>query len=163
MAFKVDQELTRLKQKTVKQLKLIYEDTFKEACRSNHKKWLIKRIIWRMQANAQGGLSERARQRAFEIANDADLRVTAPSTQSSRQAPTRVCTSSNHDPRIPLPGTVITRNYKGQTLEVTVLSDGFSYEGEVYKSLSSVAKAITGSHANGFLFFRLNNKETVRG
>ena len=40
--------------------------------------WLIKRIAWRMQANHEGGLTERARQRARELACDADLRLSAP-------------------------------------------------------------------------------------
>jgi hypothetical protein len=54
-----------------------------------------------------------------------------------------------------IPGSVITRVYKGETLEVKVLADGFEYEGETYKSLSAVAKHITGSHCNGYQFFRL--------
>ena len=55
-------------------------------------------------------------------------------------------------------GTVLTRQYKGRLIEVTVLREGFEYEGETYASLSAVAKAITGSHTSGFLFFRLNGK-----
>jgi len=58
------------------------------------------------------------------------------------------------DHHLPLPGTILTRWYKGQTLKVQVLRHGFEYEGQVYKSLSAVAKAITGSHTSGFLFFR---------
>jgi hypothetical protein len=57
--------------------------------------------------------------------------------------------------RYPLPGTVLMREYKGETVQVTVLPTGFDYEGEVYPSLSAAAKAITGSHTSGFLFFRL--------
>lgn len=49
----------------------------------------------------------------------------------------------------------IEREYKGQTIRVLVIADGFEYEGERYRSLSAIAKAITGSHINGFLFFRL--------
>ena len=67
------------------------------------------------------------------------------------------------DPRLPPPGTILTRPYKGQLLQVQVLTEGFAYAGRVYASLSAVAKAITGSHTNGFLFFRntLNhNQET---
>jgi hypothetical protein len=41
---------------------------------------------------------------------------------------------------------------------VRVLADGFEFEGAVHPSLSAVAKAITGSHCNGFLFFRLAGK-----
>jgi hypothetical protein len=57
--------------------------------------------------------------------------------------------------RLPLPGTLITRVYKGRELHVQVLDDGFEFEGAVFKSLSAVAKHITGSHCNGYLFFRL--------
>lgn len=59
------------------------------------------------------------------------------------------------DDRLPLPGTIITQEYKGQLLQVRVLIKGFEYAGEVYKSLSAVAKVVTGSHCNGFSFFRL--------
>ena len=47
-------------------------------------------------------------------------------------------------------------------MQVQVLTEGFAYGGRVYASLSAVAKAITGSHCNGNLFFRntLNHKET---
>ena len=54
-----------------------------------------------------------------------------------------------------LPGTVITRRYKGQLVQVKVLPKGFEFEGELYKSLSAVAKQITGSHWNGYRFFNL--------
>ena len=40
-------------------------------------------------------------------------------------------------------------------MRVTVLADGFEYQGHVYRSLSAVAKAVTGTHTNGYLFFRL--------
>lgn len=59
---------------------------------------------------------------------------------------------------LPPPGSVITRGYKRRNLQVMVLPDGFEFEGEVYKSLSAVAKAITGSHCSGNLFFRLAGK-----
>ena len=50
---------------------------------------------------------------------------------------------------------MITRHYKGRQLQVQVVADGFEFEGELYKSLSAVAKKITGSHWNGFKFFNL--------
>ena len=59
------------------------------------------------------------------------------------------------DPRLPSPGTAIVRRYKGRTLRVLVQGDGFEYEGERYGTLSAVAKHVTGSHLNGFRFFRL--------
>jgi hypothetical protein len=64
-------------------------------------------------------------------------------------------TRSSGDRRLPPAGTVITRDYKGQILRVTVLDDGFEFDSERYKTLSAVAKTITGSHCNGFAFFKL--------
>jgi len=52
-------------------------------------------------------------------------------------------------------GTVLTRKYRGRQVEAKVLANGFEYEGQVYRSLSAVAKAVTGSHWNGHLFFGL--------
>jgi hypothetical protein len=65
------------------------------------------------------------------------------------------------DDRLPRPGTQITRKYKGAVVQVRVLADGFEYGGEVYRTLSAVAKTITGSHCNGFAFFGLTRKERV--
>ncbi|WP_339910893.1 DUF2924 domain-containing protein [Symmachiella dynata] len=160
MALNVGKEVSKLRRLTVRELRERYEDVFQEECRSNHKQWLIKRIAWRLQANVEGDLSERARRRALEIANDADLRMKAPPEKKpapvarGRKFQGKIATT--HDKRIPLPGTILTREYKGATVQVTVLPTGFDYEGEIYASLSAVAKVITGSHTNGFLFFRLN-------
>ena len=112
----------------------------------------------RMQANAEGGLSERALKRAMELANDADLRVTAPrKPKVSVDAPERtvVVKTGIRPNRQLLPGTQLKREYKGGTVRVTVLADGFEFEGERYKSLTAIAKAVTGTHWNGHHFFGL--------
>lgn len=163
MSVNVAKEQAALERMRVPELRLKYEEVFREACRSNHKEWLVKRILWRLQANAEGDLSERARRRAEELANDADLRlkapvekkVTTPVIAVKKPAP---AVTRPHDDRIPMPGSVITRDYKGRSLRVTVLAEGFEWDGEVYPSLSAVAKAITGTHTNGFLFFGLAGK-----
>ena len=158
MRLNVDKELAILERMTPTELRQKYAEVFKEQSRSGHKAWLIKRIIWRMQALAEGDLSERARQRALEIANDADLRVMAPpiaagSDNLARRSETTA--RGSDDDRLPRSGSLITRNYKGQTLQVHVRDNGFEFEGIVYHTLSGVAKKITGTHTNGFLFFRL--------
>lgn len=163
MALNVAKELAALERMKVPALRQKYEEVFGEACRSNHKTWLIRRIVWRLQANAEGDLSERARRRAEEIANDADLRMKAPRepkpvSRPSPTKPTATPAARPHDDRIPMPGSVITREYKGRTERVTVLAEGFEWDGDAYPSLSAVAKAITGSHTNGFLFFGLTGK-----
>ena len=140
---------------------LRYAEVFGETTNTYHKDWLIKRIAYRMQALAEGDLSERARQRAAELANDADLRRRPPKPRTESPAAVAPKQSAQvqtgGDSRIPLPGSTIVRVYKGETLEVKVMPSGFEFEGELYKSLSAVAKKITGSHCNGYLFFHLTN------
>jgi len=158
----IGKEVAAMGRATVNELRAKYAEVFGEATNARHKGWLIRRIAWRMQALAEGGLSERARQRAAELANDADLRTTAPRPPKQSPAPaklTKVKTLRQAlDRRLPMPGQEIVRAYKGQTILVRVLADGFEFEGEVYKSLSGVAKAITGTHCNGYLFFRLSKE-----
>ncbi len=63
---------------TVPELKQRYAEVFGEPTRTNHKQYLVKRIVWRLQALREGGLSERARRRALELADDAEIRLSAP-------------------------------------------------------------------------------------
>jgi len=154
----VAKEVAALERMTVDQLRARYAEVFGEATNARHKEWLIKRTIWRMQANAEGDLSERARQRAMELANDADLRMTPP--RQRKPAPDAgertVAVATMIQPSTELlPGTALKREYKGRTIRVTVLANGFECEGERYKSLTAVAKAVTGKHWNGFHFFGL--------
>ena len=57
-----------------------------------------------------------------------------------------------------MPGAVLTREYKDETVEVLVLPNGFQYAGEVYRSLSAVVRAITGTLWNGYHFFGLKKR-----
>ena len=156
MHIDVAKELVVLKAMTVAELRVRYGQAFGEETRVGSKTWLVKRIIWGLQALAEGDLSERARLRAAELAQDANLRLFPP--REKRAASTSAQKNKNGNGAVksplPLPGTILTRWYKGQTLKVQVLRHGFEYDGQVYKSLSAVAKAITGSHTSGFLFFR---------
>jgi hypothetical protein len=160
MALNISKEIAALKRMTLADLRRKYAEAFGESTRSRHKQFLVRRIIWRLQANEEGGLSERARQRAKELAVDSDVRLTAPKTSASSSAgPTSVGTIDiSMDGRLPMPGAIITRRYKGRTVEVRVLPRGFEYEGEVYRTLSAVAKQITGAHWNGYYFFGLCTK-----
>ena len=152
-------EIADLRRLNVKQLRSRYAEVFGEPTTANNKTWIVKRIAWRLQAMAEGDLTERAKQRAAELANDADLRMNPPAPPRTAQAPPAHSATRSEpaavDRRLPPPGTVLTRTYKGLTLQVEVLPRGFAYQGQVFKSLSAVAKAITGSHCNGFSFFGL--------
>lgn len=154
----VTADVGRLEKMSVNQLAKRFEELFGEQCRSRHKRYLIRRIAWRLQANAEGGLSERARQRADELANDAEIRVTPPrekKVKGDATPPATIKMEPGRDSRLPPPGNWIEREYKGRTIRVLVVADGFEYEGERFRSLSAIAKAVTGSHVNGYLFFRL--------
>ena len=104
--------------------------------RSNNRQFLFRRIAWRIQALAEGGLSERARRRALEIANDADIRVRAPNKKAlDPEAFLKVTERlpKPHDSRLPPPGAWLERNYRGQRIAIKVRIDGFEFEGRVYR------------------------------
>ena len=157
MQLNIAKEVAALNRLTTRELRVRYADTFGEGTTANNKAWLVKRIAWRWQVQAEGALSERARRRADELANDADLRLSPPWEKTVTATPERLESAAPRGPgdaRLPLPGTILTRAYKGETLQVQVLQQGFEFEGVAYPSLSAVAKAITGQHCNGFHFFR---------
>jgi hypothetical protein len=143
---------------TIGQLASKYETLFGEQCRSRNRRYLHRRVAWKLQANDEGGLSQRAILRAGVIADESLIRVTPPKGRSRHQN-REPLVPDNWDRRLPPPGNLLERRYKGRTLRVLVLTDGFEYDGEQYKSLTAVAKAITGSHCNGFLFLKLGSKK----
>jgi hypothetical protein len=67
-----------------------------------------------------------------------------PAARAIRPAPQEPTLLLPADDRLPRPGSILTRRYKGRTLQVEVLEHGFAYAGQVYRSLSAVAKAVPG-------------------
>jgi hypothetical protein len=164
MRLNVAKEVAAMKRMTMRELREKYAEAFGDTTNANNRTWLIRRISWRLQARQEGDLSERARRRAAELANDADLRLNPPAAKDTEAAADRTVTDVlplRADHRLPPPGSVIARTYKGEDLQVKVLDEGrFEFEGAVYGSLSAVAKAVTGQHCNGYHFFKLR-KEAV--
>jgi hypothetical protein len=157
MTLLIGAEVAALRRLTAKELRQRFAELFGQPTRATNKTWLIRRIAWRLQALAEGDLSERARRRAAELANNADLRVGPPqpprtATRPAGALPATPVGAERHS-RLPPAGTVLTRPYKGQVLQVLARSDGFEFDGRLFPSLSATAMAITGSHCNGFLFF----------
>lgn len=162
MGLNIDQQVAKMQRMPVSELQEKFADICGEQPRSHNRQWMIKRLAWKLQAREFGGLSELALRRAAEIADTcdlSDLRLTAPRDfKNSEVVATLASAPTALDSRLPMPGTLITRKYKGQTLCVMVLADGFEFEGDRFKSLSAVARHITGSAWNGFLFFGLTKK-----
>jgi hypothetical protein len=154
-------EIAALGRLSVPELRAKFAAVFGEPTQAHNKVWLVKRLAWRLQALAEGDLSHRARHRAAELVHDADLRLSPPRADQApadAAAPQAATLRLPTDDRLPRPGSILTRRYKGRTLQVEVLEHGFAYDGQVYRSLSAVAQAVTGSHCNGYLFFRLTAK-----
>src|SRR6516165_4069002 len=124
MDLNLPQQIAALQRMTVPQLRCRYAEVFGEQTPAHNRAWLLKRIAWRLQAQAEGDLSDRARLRAAELARDADLRLSPPKVLAGTAAPEltqTVAVSDKPDGRLPLPGTILTRTYKGETLQVQVL------------------------------------------
>ena len=149
----ITEQLSALAHMTVAELKTKYQNLFGEASRSFNKDYLRKKIAWRIQEIAEGGLSKRAKQRIEELAIDAPARFHKKATSQDQPKPVHP-----KDPRLPMPGSIITKKHKGITHEVKVLGNGFEYQDQAYRSLSKIAKVITGTSWNGFLFFNLTQQ-----
>ena len=167
MTLDIEREMAVMRGMEIKQLRAKYTELFGDPPRSRHKGHLVRRIAWRMQALVEGDLSERARQRAAELADDTCLRLSRPrkprARVDNRSAGTAGAgTAAARDKRLPMPGTILVRHYRGQTLEVKVLEEAFDYNGQIFRSLTAVARQITGKHWNGFHFFGLGKGGTQR-
>ena len=109
-------------------LTTMYRDLFGEDSRSSNKQFLVRRIAWRLQAQAEGDLSERARVRIAEIAEDTDFRTRAPVGFLGMPEPGVAFSSGAHnDLRMPPPGTEIRRRFRNRDIVFKVLFKGFEY------------------------------------
>src|SRR5450759_18904 len=145
-------ELAALGEMTGAEMAEKYVLLFGQSARSRNKVFLRKRLAWRIQELAEGGLSERALARIEELGTDAFAarRRPRPETPTSPRA---ALEGAARDPRLPPAGTAVRRVHGTSEHSVTVLDDGFEYQGERYRSLSKIARVITGTPWNGYLFF----------
>jgi len=153
-------EIENLRRASLAGLRSKFREVFQEETRSRHREHLFRRIAWRLQALAEGNLSERARGRSREIAQDASLRTVAPRDFFGVDGDCVQTTPSDgnrrqQDSRLPWPGVLLSRKWKGRTILVEVLAKGFRYENRHYSSLSAIAVAVTGTRWNGLAFFGL--------
>jgi len=114
-----------------------------------HRRFLVKRLAYRIQELAYGGLSETTRAQMADILRDAGL-------DEHASIPGRGRTQKQTND-LPLAGTRLVREWNGKRYEVTVASGGFVFGGRRYRSLTAITKAITGTHWNGRAFFGLRN------
>jgi len=149
-------QIMELKEKSLNELKTKYEELFPgQKSPSNNKVFLWRKITYRLQELEYGGISAETQSKIqqliqqYDPINNKALRPNnIPEIQSKKSGISR-------DKRLPIPGTVITKEYKGISLQVKVLKSGFEYNSKVYKTLTAIAKEVTGAHWNGYLFFNL--------
>lgn len=160
----VVKEISDLQDQGLVPLRARYAELFGEEAKSKNLPYLRKKIAFRLQEHMEGGLSEEALARIQELAPEgqtsgirpAKRRILGP--QNATSAP-----SEPRDPRLPMAGTILAREFKGFAHSVTVQEHGFTFRGRTYRSLSAVAKEITGTPWNGFLFFGLTRRGTTDG
>jgi hypothetical protein len=104
--------------------------------------FLVRDLAYRLQAQTHGDL-DRKLKRILDRLAAGDLSV----IEVENSAGTNL-----------KPGTVLVREYKGGLHQVTVLPDGYSWKGQTHPTLSAVARAITGTNWNGYVFFGLKTK-----
>jgi len=157
-------QLAELREMTVRELQEKHLELYGIPTRSRHKQQLFKRLAWRVQELKWGGLSERTKRRLEEIADDLDARFLPPRLSGKPGTGHReVIHHVSSGGRMSLsPGTVLSRGYGGREHRVTALAKGFEYGGQVYRSLSAVAREITGTQWNGKLFFGLTKRKPRR-
>jgi hypothetical protein len=148
--------LLALEEMTVGTLAELYLEVYGEPTRSRNAAYLRKRLSWRLQELRFGGLSEGA-VAAIERHGDQlpELWRKRLLDFSAKVKPDPQVPVLPRDPRLPPIGTVLRRVYRNDTHEVTVRNDGFEYRGQAFKTLSAVARRITGTPWNGFKFFNV--------
>lgn len=143
----LDRELASVARMNTPELLAKYLELFGEPSRSRNKNHLRRRLSWRLQELAEGGLAPRALELITALGDE------LPERWRQRMAKEPPPPTADRDPRLPPAGTQLSRVYRGATHTVVVCDDGVDYQGTRYRSLSAVAKQITGTAWNGFTFF----------
>jgi len=137
--------LAALKRMSVRELKAEWQSLYGEAAPNNSRVFLEIRLGYRLQELTYGGI-DRDTRRVLDLLAD---EVEGLPRRKSQIA----------DPRNPVVGTRLIRNWDGVAHTITVLNDGFDWQGRKFKSLSAIAREITGTRWNGYRFFGLRESK----
>jgi hypothetical protein len=171
MKERIAEQIAVLKDADVEELQAKHKELFGgQEATSDNKVYLIRRIAYRLQeleygsarpeankglAHHSGGLSEKAQKRLNELitlhdpVNNKAMRPEISMETGARKK------NVGRDRRLPIPGSVIVKEYRGKKIEVKVLENSFEYNGKIHKTLTAIAEDVTGAHWNGYLFFNL--------
>ena len=135
-----------------------YAALFGKPPRIRNVAFLRRQVAWKLQERELGGLSERARSRLDELVAGIDLPLRAAQPPRPRPQPQ----PARPEQKAPLVGTTLVREWHGQKIQVEVADGSFIWNGTPFRSLSAVAKAITGTTWNGRLFFGLTERRAAQ-
>ena len=147
----VVEEIAELRGLRVPELVVRYEAVYGKPPRVKHRGHLWRRIAWKVQEQRFGGLSGAAKRKLDELIAEIDVPLVAKQTETNKRV-VRV----NGEPAI---GTTLVRVWRDQEIHATRTDQGWEHNGVVYRSLTAVAKAATGTHWNGRLFFGLAKRK----
>lgn len=155
-------QVSRLQKMGLKELRAEYEKAFGKPTKSRNRKQLFSQVAKKIQADRAGHQTGDAPTKPTLTVKFERKKKTKAGAKKKTAAVKKAAKPrpiGQRDPRLPKVGTTITKTYKGKTLNVRVLEKGFEYKGQVFRSLSGVAKHVTGSIWNGFLFWGLIPRE----
>ena len=116
--------------------------------------FMVKRLIYRLQELEFGGIKSETREYMNQLLNEAGLNALAGRKTTKKKRRRNAAEL--------IAGTLLVREWRGRNYEVKVLADGFEYDGRKYRSLSGIAKDITGTSWNGLTFFGLSTPKTSK-
>jgi len=153
----ISEQIQALKNATISEIQARYKELFNtlEVPCAN-KPYLVKKIAYKLQETAEGGLSDEAKMQIIDLIEKYDpINNKALRPQVVSAGKNVVSIPFMRDKRLPIPGTVIYKRYKSQNIHIKVLDKGFEYTDKYYRSLTAIASELTGAHWNGFSFFGL--------
>ena len=146
-------QIAELEHISMSELKEKYRFYFNSEPPPFNRQFLVKKLAYHIQEKAYGGISRKIKRNMDEILKDAGFdKYGIPEKVIKKK---KVDTEQNID--ISIPGTRLVRFWKDEKHEVFILKDGFEYNSKKYRSLSAIAREITGTQWNGLLFFKVRS------
>jgi hypothetical protein len=139
-------QIAGLKRLDYSELRSLYRTLHDKDAPAYNRDFLVKRIAYRIQELAYGGVSEQTRAKL-------DCVLDRNGYDANGMPAARIARNGRLKPGHPAIGTQFIRIWRGTRHVATALPDGFEYNGRRYRSLSAIASEITGSHWNGKVFF----------
>lgn len=157
MSATIAAQVLALESMTVAQLRVRWQEVFGEETKQRHRRYLIKRLAWKLQEDQLPRLTPEQETRVQQYMREYEAMPPEQwfpnAGRGRKKEASRKPAAGQRQRRLPKPGSLLTRDWNGRQVAVKVLDKGFEYQGRVYRSLSGVAREVTGTSWNGWKFF----------